>query len=360
MNYQRINVTSTYLPGMDRYQSYLNKIWKSGWLTNNGELVQELELKLRNYLGVKNLILVTNGTLALQLAYRLLKLSGDVITTPFSFVATTSSLVWERLNPVFSDININTLNIDPGLIEERINSKTSAIVPVHVYGNPSDISSLSSIAKRNNLKIIYDASHAFGVKYNNIGIGNFGDISTFSFHSTKLFHTIEGGALVINDDELVEKARLMINFGIPGPDSISELGINCKMNEFQAAMGLCVLEDIDEIINKREKVYQRYFNKLQTNSGFTYPDFNSSGTRNYSYFPIIFRTKKQLLTVMEELQKVNIHARRYFYPSLETLDYVMPGQSVPVSSSIAGKVLCLPIYSELGERDIDRIANIVN
>ena len=355
-----INVTKTYLPKIDRYQTYLNRIWESGWLTNNGELVQELELKLKDYLDVKNLILVANGTLALQLAFKLLELSGEVITTPFSFVATTSSLVWEGLNPVFSDIGSKTLNLDPGLISSHINSNTSAILPVHVFGNPAEITQISKIAKKNKLKIVYDASHAFGIKYDNKGIGNFGDISTFSFHSTKVFHTIEGGALAINDDSLAEKARLMINFGIPGPDEISELGINCKMNEFQAAMGLCVLEDFDEILYERENIYDKYLKNFDENNELLLPEKNRLATRNYSYFPVVFNRENSVLAVMEQLAKKNIRVRRYFYPSLETLNYVKKNQFVPISTDISKRVLCLPIYNGLDSKTIDIVIRIVD
>ncbi|MBA7569111.1 dTDP-4-amino-4,6-dideoxy-D-glucose transaminase [subsurface metagenome] len=211
-----IQVTKTYLPNIEKYQFYLKKIYKSGWLTNNGELVIELEKRLTEYLGMKYLILVANGTLALQIAYKLLDLKEDVITTPFSFVATTSSLIWEGLNPLFVDIKKDTLNIDPEKIENIISPNTSAILPVHIFGNACEIDEIQTIARKNKLKVIYDASHAFGVKYKDSGIGNFGDISTFSFHSTKIFHTIEGGAIIVNKKSHYDKAKRMINFGFSG------------------------------------------------------------------------------------------------------------------------------------------------
>jgi len=235
-----INVTKTHLPDIDRYKAYIDRIYRSGWITNNGALVQELEEKLKEYLGVRNILLVSNGTLALQICYKALGLTGEAITTPFSFVATTSSLVWEGLSPVFVDISPETLNMDPDRIEEAIRPETSCIVPVHVFGNGCDVEKIGQIAKKHHLKVVYDAAHAFGVKYNGESILNYGDVSILSFHATKFFHTIEGGAIVTGDDELYEKAKHMINFGITGPESIVGLGINGKMNEFQAAMGLCI------------------------------------------------------------------------------------------------------------------------
>jgi dTDP-4-amino-4,6-dideoxygalactose transaminase len=250
-----INVTKTYLPDKSKYIEYVNRIFKSGWLTNNGQFVQELEKRLADYLGVENLLVVTNGTLALQIAYRILGLKGQVITTPFTFIATVSSLVWEGLNPVFADINSDTFNISPELIEKKISKETSAILPVHVFGNACEVEQIENLAKQHKLKLIFDAAHAFGVRYKDSGILNFGDASILSFHSTKIFHTIEGGAVIFRDKKDYEKARLMINFGIAGYDIVKVLGINAKMNEFQAAMGLCILDDIEELIGKRKLHY---------------------------------------------------------------------------------------------------------
>ena len=225
-----IPVTKPYLPNKAKYQAYVDKIYESGWLTNNGSLVRELEERLTHYLGVKNLILVANGSLALQVAYKALNLSGEVITTPFSFVATTNTLLWEGLTPVFADNNPRTFNIDPQQIEAQITPKTSALLPVHVFGNPCEVEAIQAIADKHQLKVIYDAAHAFGSEYKNQSVLNYGDISTLSFHATKLFHTIEGGAVITNDDELAKKIRLLINFGITGPSSIEGLGTNAKMN----------------------------------------------------------------------------------------------------------------------------------
>jgi dTDP-4-amino-4,6-dideoxygalactose transaminase len=350
-----INVTKTYLPDKEKYLSYIDKIYSSGWLTNNGKILQELEKRLCNYLDVKNIILVANGTLALQVAFKALQLTGEVITTPFSFVATTSSIVWEGLEPVFVDINEDNFNIDINKIEEKITSKTSALVPVHVFGNICDIESIETISKQHSLKVIYDAAHCFGIKYKNKSIASYGDISTFSFHSTKVFHTIEGGAIIANDDEIFRKCKLMINFGIPDYDRISELGINCKMNEFQAAMGLCVLDDFEKIISHRRDIYEKYLKAFKSLSSVQLQKNNSAATQNYSYFPVVFRSEETMLNIKNQLNAMNIFPRRYFYPSLETLSYLKDKQHVPVSSSLAKRILCLPIHEDLQ----DNIQNLI-
>lgn len=355
-----INVTKTYLPDKEKYNFYVDKIFDSGWLTNNGQLVQLLEKRLSEYLGVKNLILVANGTLALQISYKLLNLKGDIVTTPFSFVATTSSIVWEGLNPVFSDINPNTFNIDETILENTITEKTSAIVPVHVFGNICNVDTIQRITNKFNLKIIYDAAHAFGVKYKDKSIANYGDVVTFSFHSTKIFHTIEGGAIIIKDTALYEKAKLMINFGIPGYDTVTELGINCKMNEFQAAMGLCVLDDIEMIIKNREKVYNRYLETIKKSEKIRFQKLNPGATQNFSYFPIVFESEEILLRVVANLKMKEIYPRRYFYPSLETLPYIKGKYSTPNSSDISKRILCLPLYDSLKEDEQDSIIKILN
>jgi dTDP-4-amino-4,6-dideoxygalactose transaminase len=353
-----INVTKTYLPDVERYKSYVDKIFKSGLLTNNGQYVQKLEKRLEKYLNVKNLVLVSNGTLALQVAYKTLELSEEVITTPFTFAATVSSQVWEGLMPVFTDINEETLCIDYKKIENLITDKSKVIIPVHVFGNACDIDEIQKIADRNNLKVIYDAAHAFGVKYKNKSILSYGDISIISFHSTKLFHTIEGGALVIKDDELYKKVRLMINFGISGPDKINELGINAKMNEFQAAMGLCVLDDMDKILEGRKKVHNFYIDNLSKKLHLQ--KYNKDCTRNYSYFPVVFETEEDLLKVMGELNKKEIFPRRYFYPSLDTLSYLNDSKYMPISNNISSKILCLPSYDSLEEDVLQQIVKIIN
>jgi dTDP-4-amino-4,6-dideoxygalactose transaminase len=352
-----INITKTYLPDIDKYKQYVDEIYASGWVTNNGPLVKRLEKRLAEHLGVKNIVLVSSGTAALEIAYRTLSISKYVITTPFSFIATTSSLVTNGLKPIFADINPETLNIDPPNIENSITKNTSAIVAVHVFGNPCEVEKIEKIAQDNNLKVIYDAAHAFDVKYKGQSILNYGDISTLSFHATKLFHTIEGGALIINDDELVQKARYLINFGIENQESVPELGTNAKMNEFEAAMGLCVLDDMEEIKSKRKKVYEKYNQELS--GSVELQQQNKHATQNYSYFSILLKDEEQTLLVQKGLNDINIYPRRYFYTSLDTLNYIEPKQSTPVSRDISSRILCLPIFPELEAKDQSVIISLI-
>jgi len=353
-----INVTKTYLPDISKYKSYVDEIFESGFLTNNGQFVQKLEKRLEEYLNIRNLILVSNGTLALQVAYKALELRDEVITTPFTFAATVSSQVWEGLTPVFADINPETFCIDYKKIENLITDKSKAIIPVHVFGNACDIDEIQKIASKNNLKVIYDGAHTFGVKYKNKSIFSYGDISILSFHSTKLFHTIEGGGIVINNDELYKKVKLMINFGISGPEKIDDLGINAKMNEFQAAMGLCVLDDIDKILEGRKKVNNFYINNLSKE--LQLQKHNEDCTNNYAYFPVVFQTEKDLLRVVKELNKKDIFPRRYFYPSLDTLGYLTDSKYMRISNNISSRILCLPIYDSLEEYELEQIVKIIN
>ncbi|EPY2271656.1 DegT/DnrJ/EryC1/StrS family aminotransferase [Clostridium sporogenes] len=352
-----INVTKTFLPDKEKYKKYVDEIFKCGWLTNDGKFVQQLKKELEEYLGVKHIILLSNGTIALQVAYRALELEGEVITTPFSFVATTSTLAWERLSPKFIDIDKETFNIDYTKIEEAITKNTSAIVPVHVFGNPCEVEKIDEIAKKSNLKVIYDAAHAFGVNYKGKSILNYGDISTMSFHSTKVFHTIEGGAIIVNNDELYNKIKLMINFGINKLKNIEYLGTNAKMNEFQAAMGLCVLDDMKRIFQERKRVYEYYINNLPKSIQFQ--KHKEDVIHNYSYFPVAFESEKVLLKVEEYLNRSNIYPRRYFYPSLETLPYLKDIQTVPISSNLSKRILCLPMYDTLDEVELNKIVNII-
>jgi dTDP-4-amino-4,6-dideoxygalactose transaminase len=354
-----INVTKTYLPNPEKYKSYIDKIFNSGWVTNNGQFVQELEKRLCEYLGVENLLLVSNGTLALQIAYRALGITNEAITTPFSFVATTSSLAWEGIKPVFADIDPHTLNLDPSTITKLITGQTSAIVPVHVFGNACDMESIELIASEHNLKTIYDAAHAFGIQYKNKSILQFGDASTLSFHGTKVFHTIEGGAIIFKDKKHLEAARLMINFGIPGYDQISALGINCKMNEFQAAMGLCILDDMEFILTERNRVWQKYTDAFTDSANIVLQKQNEFSTQNYAYYPIILNSEKVLLKLKTALLEKEISPRRYFYPSLEQVPYVKQEQQVPNSASIATRILCLPIYPDLDPGIQDSIIETV-
>ena len=340
-----INVTKTYLPDKEKYKKYIDEIYENCWVTNNGTLVQKLEKRLAEYLGVKNIVLVSNGTVALEIAYRTLGLKGFVITTPFSFVATTSSLVTNQLLPIFADIEKNTFNINPKKIEKLITLNTSTILSVHAFGNACNVEEINKIASKYNLRVIYDAAHAFDVKYKEQSILNYGDISTLSFHATKLFHTIEGGALIINDDELVQKARYLINFGIKNQEEIPHLGTNAKMNEFEAAMGLCVLDDMEKIKNKRKSLIENY--KKELKGLVQFQEQNDNATENYSYFPILFKSEKELLKIQKALNSEQIFPRRYFYPSLDTLEYIEPKQECKISRDISKRILCLPVYYDL-------------
>ncbi|PRM87205.1 DegT/DnrJ/EryC1/StrS family aminotransferase [Aliarcobacter cryaerophilus] len=352
-----INVTKSYLPNIEKYKSYIDEIYKTAWLTNQGPLVQKLEKRLAEYLGVKNIILVSNGTIALDIAYRALDLKGEVITTPFSFVATTSSLVTNRLTPIFVDIDEKSFNLNPKNIEKLITQKTSAILPVHVFGNACEVEKIEQIAKKHRLKVVYDAAHAFDVKYKDKSILEFGDISTLSFHATKLFHTIEGGAIIANDDELAQKIRYLINFGIKSPTEIPYLGTNAKMNEFEAAMGLCVLDDIENIKEKRKVVIENYREELKDLVQFQKQNENAS--ENYSYFPIVLENEEELLKVQKVLNDENIFPRRYFYPSLDTLEYIEPKQECIISRNISKRILCLPVYAELDFDNQNKIIEIL-
>jgi dTDP-4-amino-4,6-dideoxygalactose transaminase len=352
-----VNVTKTYLPPKEKYIAYLDKIYESGWVTNSGPLVKMLETRLAEFLGVKNVLLVSNGTAALEIAYRALELEGEAITTPFSFVATTSSLVTNNLNPVFADIDPNTLCIDTNEIRKHITPRTSAIVPVHVFGNASNVEQIDAIAKEFELKVVYDAAHAFGVRYKQNSLLSYGDISTLSFHATKLFHTIEGGALIINDDTLVKKARYLINFGIENEESIPELGINAKMNEFEAAMGLCILDEMEYISQERQKIHNLYTEALD---GYVkFQQQTPQSTSNYSYMPVLFEDENTLLRIKDALNALNIFPRRYFYPSLDTLTYIRPKQHMPISRRISKTILCLPIYPGLEETTVMQIADTI-
>lgn len=340
-----INVTKTYLPNIEKYTRYVESIFESGWVTNNGPYVRELEKRLENYLGVRNVILVSNGTVALEIAYRTLGLKNYVITTPFSFVATTSSLVTNNLQPIFADIDRHSFNIDPSNIEQVITPNTSAILPVHVFGNPCDVERIDAIAKEYNLKVIYDAAHAFDVKFKGTSVLNYGDISTLSFHATKLFHTIEGGALIVNDDNLAKKAKYLINFGIENAESIPHLGTNAKMNEMEAAMGLCVLDDIEFIKESRKKIADEYSDKLKGLVNFQ--KLTPDSIQNNSYFPILLDTEEDVSKLIKILNEREIFPRRYFYPSLDTLTYIEPKQYMPISRDISRRILCIPIYPSL-------------
>jgi len=353
------------LPKIERYIEYLKEIWSSRLLTNNGEFVQLLERKLEEYLGVKNLVLVSNGTLALQLALRALKVKGEVITTPFTFAATTNVVLWEGLTPVFADIDPETFNIDPEDVERKITKRTSAILGVHVYGNPCYVDELQEVADKHNLKLIYDAAHAFGVEYKNQSVLNWGDMSMLSFHATKVFHTIEGGALVVKDEELLEELKLLRNHGIKSEEEVALFGINAKMNEFQAAMGLCNLEDIGERIRLRERIYGYYKEKLCNIKGVKFQKIVAS-KYNYAYMPICFESIEKRDDMYSKLIMNGIKPRKYFFPLTVNFDYfkekgvnLVEKYGLDEATKISNTVLCLPIYSDLEIPIVEKIISII-
>ena len=352
-----IPVTKPFLPAEKEFRAYVKSIWERQWLTNNGPLVNTLELKLKQYLGVSHMLFVTNGTIALQLAIKALNLSGEIITTPFSFVATTSTIVWQGCEPVFVDIDPETLNIDPAKIEAAITPNTSAILATHVFGNPCDITAIQAIADKHNLRVIYDAAHCFGTFYKNRSVFEYGDISVTSFHSTKLYHTIEGGAVFTQDPELLKTMALMRNFGYSGVDTFSEEGINAKNSEFHAAMGLCNLRHVDEILKKRKYLYEQYLQRLE-NLDVQFQKLENEQDYNYAYFPVVFQTEALMHQSKAKLELAQIYCRRYFYPSLSSLPYVK-SQPMPVCDSIASRVVCLPLYHTLSLSDLDLICRLL-
>lgn len=354
---ERINVTKTFLPPIEEYEAYVKQIWDRAWLTNQGPLLLELEAKLRDYLGVENFHFVGNGTLALQLALRALDITeGEVITTPFSYVATTSSILWERCKPVFVDIEPETFCLDASKIEAAITPNTKAIMPVHVFGNACDVEKIEAVAKQHDLKVIYDAAHAFGVQYKGKSLMNYGDISIGSFHSTKLFHTIEGGCLIVKDKALSDKLELMKRFGHQNDDHFM-LGINAKASEFQAAMGLCNLNHLDEIMAERKRAVETYDRLL--GSKFQKLAVRQDTVYSYAYYPVVVESEAKLLALFADLAKANIFPRRYFFPSLNTLPYLPDKQSCPVSEDIAKRIMCLPLYAGMDEVLISEICEIV-
>jgi len=354
----KINVTKTFLPKQEEYNKILERAWKSNWITNRGVLVLELEDKLKYYLNVSNILITNNGTIPLQLAINLVGRKGEVITTPFSYIATTSAIIWENCTPIFVDIHPEYLTIDERKIENAITSETTAILATHVYGNPCNVNAIESIAKKYNLKVIYDGAHAFGVIYNGKSLFEFGDISTCSFHATKLFHTGEGGALFTNNSDFHHKLFYAHNFGHDGLKNFHGLGINAKMSELQAAMGLAIFPHINFIITERKKVVDYYnsnlnFSKLKTLK-------IRKGTKwNFSYYPIIFETEEQLLIVEKLLIKKQIFPRRYFYPSLNTIDFIS-SKRMPISEDISSRILCLPLYHDILIKDLNLITETIN
>ena len=353
-----IPVTKCFLPPIELYTEWVQKAYDKQWLTNRGELVQLLEERLKGYLGVEWMTVTNNGTIPLQIALKLLGKGGEIITTPFSYVATTAAIVWENCTPVFVDIHPEYLTIDETKIEEAITDKTTCILATHVFGNPCAIEVIETIAKKHNLYVIYDAAHAFGVTYQGQSIFNYGDVSTCSFHATKLFHTGEGGAMFAKDSEIRHQLFYSHNFGHNGPLDFYGLGINGKISELHAAMGLAVLPNMETILAERKSVVDFYnqnldFTKVQTLK------VRENTQWNYSYYPVVFEDETTLLRVQKALNDAEIFPRRYFYPSLNKIEFVNGGD-MPVSQSIASRILCLPLYVGLEKKEIEYICNLIN
>jgi dTDP-4-amino-4,6-dideoxygalactose transaminase len=355
-----INVTKTFFPPIADYQKQVQRIWDNQWLTNRGSLVLELEDKLTSYLDLQEskMILMNNGTIPLQIALKLLGNNGEIITTPFSYVATTAAIVWENCTPVFVDIHEDFLTIDETKIEAAITERTTCILATHVFGNPCNIEAIESIANKYNLKVIYDAAHCFGVSYKGKSIFEYGDISTCSFHATKLFHTGEGGALFTKDPGLFHKCFYSHTFGHLGPLDYHGVGINGKISELQAAMGLTVLPNMELIINERKKVVDYYNNNLNFAKIRSFRLLENT-IWSYSYYPVIFASEEILKKVQQILNENNIFPRRYFYPSLNKIEYTN-GSKMPVSETISERIICLPLYVGLLQKDLEKIVNSIN
>lgn len=353
-----IPVTKSFIPPIEEYTAQVQRAFKNEWLTNRGELIKELEEKLKSILEIDNILITNNGTIPLQIALKLLGNNGEIITTPFSYVATTAAIVWESCTPVFVDIDPKTLTINTQLIEAAITPKTTCILATHVFGNACDIDEIDRIAKEYNLKVIYDAAHCFGVKYKGKSIFEFGDISTCSFHATKLFHTGEGGAVFCKDETLRHKIFYSHNFGHNGPVDFYGLGINGKNSELHAAMGLAIVPHIEKIISERKKVVEFYHLNIDSSKIKTM-EFNKNISWNYSYYPIIFENEFDLLETLEKLNQSNIFPRRYFNPSLNTIDYAN-GLSMPISESVSSRIICLPLFVGLTTDELNQIVKIIN
>ena len=353
-----INVTKTYLPPFEEYTAILKRAWDKSWITNNGELVQELEASLKQYLGVEHLLFTGNGTIVLQMALKALNITKEVITTPFSYVATTNAILWEGCQPVFVDVDAQTLCIDARKIEAAITKDTQAILATHVYGLPCDVEAIEAIAKKHGLKVIYDGAHAFGVRYKGKSLLSYGDISTCSFHATKIFHTGEGGCIICKDGSLADTLSLYRSFGHKGDDYYS-VGINGKNSELHAAMGLAMLPKMEGITNDRKMVSETY-DKLLTGI-VQKPHYSARDFKyNFSYYPVIFKSERELLEVREGLANTQVNTRRYFYPSLNTVPQLTGAkQCCPVSEDMSARVLCLPLYAGLMEEEIDMICTTI-
>lgn len=362
---KKILVTQTSMPPYEEYIEEIRDIWDNHWLTNMGPKHNLLESKLKEYLSVDNISLFTNGHNALELCLQAMNLTGEVITTPFTFASTTHAIVRNGLKPVFCDINPENYTIDENMIEQLITDKTSAIVPVHVYGHVCNVEEIERIAKKHGLKVVYDAAHVFGVRYKGRGIGEFGDASMFSFHATKVYHTIEGGAVCYHNEELGRELYKLRDFGIKDAETVDGIGSNAKMNEFVAAMGLCTLRHIDDEICKRKKVVECYRDNLNNIEGIQLPPVQENVQPNYAYFPIVIDEAKFGSTrneVCEELAKNNIFARKYFYPITSAFD-VYRGEFdpslTPIALHISKRVLTIPMFADLSLDDVRRICTVI-
>jgi len=366
MSEQPIFVTRPSLPPLEKFVSYLEKIWANRILTNGGPFHQQLEQALADYLGVEHVVLFNNGATALLAGLHALEITGEVITTPYSFVATTHSLVWTGLEPVFVDIDPASLNLDPARIESAITSRTTAILPVHVYGNPCAVDEIEAIAKAHGLKVIYDAAHAFGIRCGDRSLLSWGELSMLSFHATKVFNTFEGGAVVCADAEMKLKLDRVKNFGFEDEVTVGSVGVNGKMNEVQAAFGLLQLQYVDAAICQRRKVDARYRERLRDVKGIRFtPEMNGDNS-NYSYFPILIDPPYPISRdgLYAKLRENDIHARRYFYPLISNFTpyrglHSARAENLPIATEIASRVLCLPIYSDLEPDDQDRIIALI-
>ena len=362
---KNIQVTRSSMPEIDEYIEEIKDIWDSRWLTNMGSKHKRLQAELKDYMAVENVELLTNGHMALELTMQAMGLEGEVITTPFTFASTTHAIVRNGLKPVFCDINPVDFTMDTTKIEELITDKTCAIVPVHVYGNICNVEEIERIAKKHNLKVIYDAAHTFGEKYNGVGVGSFGDVSCFSFHATKVFNSIEGGAVCYKDVEFGKELARLKNFGINGPESVTGVGANAKMNEFCAAMGLCNLKHVDEEIAKRKAVVERYRSHLEGVAGISLNPIQENVESNYAYFPVFFDEAvfgEDRDSVMARLAENDIGARKYFYPLTNTFECFggkYDPNETPIALEISKRVLTLPLYADLSIEDVDRICEII-
>jgi dTDP-4-amino-4,6-dideoxygalactose transaminase len=353
-----IPVTKTFLPPFEEYTAQVKRAYEKSWITNRGDLVKELEEKLKNHLGVSNILATSNGTIPIRIALKLLAKGGEVITTPFSYVATTAAIVWENCTPVFVDIHPQYLTIDETKIENAITPRTTAILATHVFGNPCDVEAIEAIARKHKLSVIYDAAHCFGVRYHEQSIFNYGDVSTCSFHATKLFHTGEGGAAFCKNEKLQHKVYYSHNFGHNGPLDFHGLGINAKLSELHAAMGLAVLPHMAEILARRKAVVEQYDQELSSTE-LRRMKIREGTEWNYSYYPVVFESEAALLKAEAALKANRIVPRRYFYPSLNKLPYV-EAERMPKSESISKRILCLPLYVGIDSRTVSKVTRTIH